>query len=178
MVKNNNKGSLQNYAMHFGTYMGLFWIFKFIFFPLGLHYPTTILLMIFFVLTLSVPFIGYYFARNYRDKVCGGVISFMNVWIFLLLMYLFAAILTAVAHYIYFRYIDNNFIINTYLDQINIIKKSKLLPKDYFSQANLMADEFKTLSPIKITLQIISQNVFFGNILALITSLFVMKRSK
>lgn len=31
-------------------------------------------------------------------------------------MYLFASILTALAHYVYFRFIDQGYLLNTYLD--------------------------------------------------------------
>ena len=50
--------------MHFGTYMGVYWILKFILFPLGLSIP--FLLFLFFGLTLGVTFMGYYYARTYR----------------------------------------------------------------------------------------------------------------
>lgn len=67
--------------MHFGTYMGVYWILKFILFPLGLSIP--FLLFLFFGLTLGVPFMGYYYARTYRDKVCGGSIRFLQAWVFI-----------------------------------------------------------------------------------------------
>ena len=79
--------------MHFGTYMGVYWILKFILFPLGLSIP--FLLFLFFGLTLGVPFMGYYYARTYRDKVCGGSIRFLQAWVFIVFMYMFAALLTA-----------------------------------------------------------------------------------
>lgn len=60
--------------MHFGTYMGIYWILKFILFPLGFHIP--FLSLLFVILTLSVPFIGYHYAKMYRDKICGGVSIF------------------------------------------------------------------------------------------------------
>ena len=60
--------------MHFGTYMGIYWILKFILFPLGFHIP--FLSLLFVILTLSVPFIGYHYAKMYRDKICGGSIQF------------------------------------------------------------------------------------------------------
>lgn len=34
-----NRGYMQRYAMLFGTYMGGFWILKFILFPVGLSVP-------------------------------------------------------------------------------------------------------------------------------------------
>ena len=70
-----NRGYMQRYAMLFGTYMGGFWILKFILFPVGLSVP--FLLFLFMGLTLCVPFMGYYYARMYRNQVCGGGISFL-----------------------------------------------------------------------------------------------------
>lgn len=106
-----NRGYTQRYAMLFGTYMGGFWILKFILFPVGLSVP--FLLFLFMGLTLCVPFMGYYYARMYRNQVCGGGISFLHAWIFTVFMYMFAALLAAVAHYIYFRFIDHGYVINT-----------------------------------------------------------------
>lgn len=62
-----NRGYMQRYAMLFGTYMGGFWILKFILFPVGLSVP--FLLFLFMGLTLCVPFMGYYYARMYRNQV-------------------------------------------------------------------------------------------------------------
>lgn len=148
-----NRGYMQRYAMLFGTYMGGFWILKFILFPVGLSVP--FLLFLFMGLTLCVPFMGYYYARMYRNQVCGGGISFLHAWIFTVFMYMFAALLAAVAHYIYFRFIDHGYVINT---------------------CETMVDTL--LSPIDITLQMISSNVFWGSILAFPTALFVMRRKK
>ena len=106
-----NRGYMQRYAMLFGTYMGGFWILKFILFPVGLSVP--FLLFLFMGLTLCVPFMGYYYARMYRNQVCGGGISFLHAWVFTVFMYMFAALLAAVAHYIYFRFIDHGYVINT-----------------------------------------------------------------
>jgi phosphoglycerol transferase MdoB-like AlkP superfamily enzyme len=172
----NSRNSFQYYAMLFGTYLGIYWILKFPLFPLGLRYP--IFMLVFIALTLAVPFVAYYYARIFREKVCGGDIRFINAWLFLLLVYLFASILTAVAHYVYFRYVDNGFILNTYSSLINNIKDNPIFPKGYLDQAKLMIEQTRSLTPIKITLQLISQNIFYGNLLALITAFFVMKRQK
>ena len=47
-----NRGYMQRYAMLFGTYMGGFWILKFILFPVGLSVP--FLLFLFMGLTLCM----------------------------------------------------------------------------------------------------------------------------
>lgn len=171
----DNKGYLQRYAMLFGTYLGGFWILKFILFPLGLNVP--FLFFLFAGLTLCVPFMAYYYVRLYRNHVCGGTISFLHAWIFTVFMYMFAALLTAAAHYIYFRYIDQGFVLNTYEGMLNGLEREALPGMDiYIEQLKSSLSVIRTLTPIEITMQLMSQNVFYGSLFAIPTALFVMKR--
>lgn len=169
--------TLQEHAMRFGTYMGLFWIFKFIFLPTGFSVPSFHLL--FLALTAFVPVLGFLYIRRYRDMYCGGTIPFLKAFFFTVLMYLFASLLTAVAHYIYFRFIDNGYLINAYITQLESMKTS-------------VSDEMKTtieqfvdtlgvissLSPLEFTFQLLSQNFFCGLLLAFPSALFTMKHKK
>ena len=170
-----NRINLQRYAMHFGTYMGIYWIAKFVLFPMGLS--NSLLLLLFFILTMAVPFVGYYYARSFRDKICGGSITFMQSWIFMVFMYLFAALLVAVAHYIYFRYIDNGYVMDAYA---NIFEQAKSVPgfsemmEQY--QYKEVIDMIRSMSAIEITMQLLSQNMLYCSILALITAPFVTKK--
>lgn len=170
-----NKGYLQRYAMLFGTYLGGFWILKFILFPLGITVP--FLFSIFIGLTLCVPFMAYYYVRMYRNVVCGGTISFLHAWIFTVFMYMFAALLTAVAHYVYFRFIDQGFVLNTYESLLNSLTSHTIPGMDaYVEQFKEIISAMRSLSPTDITMQLMSQNVFYGSLLAIPTALFVMKR--
>lgn len=172
-----NRGYTQRYAMLFGTYMGGFWILKFILFPVGLSVP--FLLFLFMGLTLCVSFMGYYYARMYRNQVCGGGISFLHAWIFTVFMYMFAALLAAVAHYIYFRFIDHGYVINTCETMVDTLAQSNMPGMDsYIATYQEALETARLLSPIDITLQMISSNVFWGSILAFPTALFVMRRKK
>lgn len=169
-----NRGYMQRYAMLFGTYMGGFWILKFILFPVGLSVP--FLLFLFMGLTLCVPFMGYYYARMYRNQVCGGGISFLHAWVFTVFMYMFAALLAAVAHYIYFRFIDHGYVINTCETMVDTLAQSNMPGMDsYIATYQEALETARLLSPIDITLQMISSNVFWGSILAFPTALFVME---
>ena len=62
----NYKPTLQECAMRYGTGMGLLWAFKFMLFPLGLRIP--FLQLLFIVLTIGVPFLGYIFRITYLPK--------------------------------------------------------------------------------------------------------------
>ena len=150
---------------------------KFILFPVGLSVP--FLLFLFMGLTLCVPFMGYSYARMYRNQVCGGGISFLHAWIFTVFMYMFAALLAAVAHYIYFRFIDHGYVINTCETMVDTLAQSNMPEMDsYIATYQEALETARLLSPIDITLQMISSNVFWGSILAFPTALFVMRRKK
>lgn len=172
-----NKNSLQKYAMQFGTYMGIFWIFKFILFPLGITIP--FLQLLFLILTIAVPFLGYYYVRMFRNKICGGSISFMQAWIFTIFMYMFAALLVAVAHYIYFRFIDHGFLYSSVQNALQEVGALKINgTEDVLKQYEEALNIINSFTPIELTMQLISQNVMFGSIIAIPTALFVMKKKK
>lgn len=163
--------------MLFGTYMGIFWVMKFILFPLGLTIP--FLLFLFAGLTLGVPFMGYYYARTYRNRVCGGSISFLHAWVFTVFMYMFASLLTAAAHYVYFQFLDHGYVVNTVEAMVDTVAQSNLPGMEsYIATYREALDAARSISPIEIAMQMVSSNVTWGAILALPTALFVMKRPK
>lgn len=173
----NYKPTLQECAMRYGTGMGLLWAFKFMLFPLGLRIP--FLQLLFIVLTLGVPFLGYLFAKRYRERYCEGSIHFTRAFLFIVFMYMFASLFVAMVHYLYFRYMDDGFVINTYRqmwDQIKGSATAELMPalQQYDEAFNLIA----ALTPLELTFQLISNNVFMGMLMAIPTALLVMRKKK
>ncbi|KAA6321670.1 hypothetical protein EZS27_028705 [termite gut metagenome] len=173
MITNNKGVSLQKCAMQLGTYMGIYWIAKFFLIPLGFTYQ--FLFFLFAGLTIAVPFMGYYYVRIFRDKICGGKIKFLQAWAFMIFMYMFAALLTAVAHYVYFRYIDNGFILNSYVEILDNNLSNIPGLEGYFAQVKESVEYMRSMTPIELTMQLMSQNVFYCGILAFITALFVKR---
>lgn len=172
-----NKSTFQEYAMRYGTAMGIFWACKFVLFPLGMSMP--LLLIFFFILTLSVPILGYLFVRKYREQQCEGVLNFSRAYIFTIFMYMFASLFVAVIHYLYFRYMDNGMIVNTYqgmIDQMNAVATGDM--KESLEQFRTALDVVSSLTPLEITLQLLTQNVFYCTILAIPTGLLVMRNKK
>lgn len=176
---NENKNTLQQDAMRYGTWMGIFWTLKFALFPMGMTAP--LLLVAFFLLTIiGVPVLGVRFARQYRDNECHGAISFSRAFLFTAFMYMFAALFATIVHYIYFRYMDNGLIVGTYQDMLTQMAavattddmKASL---DQFQQA---LDLIAQLSPLEISIQLITQNIFYCTMLALPTALLVKRSPK
>jgi hypothetical protein len=173
-----NRSFMNKYAMQYGTYMGIFWIIKFTLFPLGLSVP--FLEFFFLILTLLVPFVGYYFTKMYRDRICGGFINFGHAWVFATFMYMFSALLTAVGHFVYFRFMDHGFIVTSYLDMLHAAGKNQAVTAGLGSSLKQFEETINALGnlrPIEITIQLLSQNVIYGSLLALPTALFVKKRA-
>ena len=170
----DKKPTLQESAMRYGTLMGIFWTLKFVLFPMGMQSP--LLLMAFFLLTLIVPVAGFFLVRQYRDRECGGVLNFSRAFLFTSFMYLFAALFATIAHYVYFRYIDGGLIVNTYQDMITqmeaIATADMKASLDQFQQA---LDIIAALSPLEISIQLITQNVFYCTLIALPTALLVKR---
>lgn len=167
--------SVRQYAMRFGIILGLFWIIKFTLLPMGLTNP--FLELLFIVLTILVPYITWRFTRMYRDNVYKGSISFLKAWQFCLLTYFFASLLTALAHFIYFQYIDNGYIVNTYRETLQSFSAVPEM-SGLVSQMNLALDAMSQISARDMVLQLFIQNIFCGNIIAIITALFVSINSK
>ena len=65
-------------------------------------------------------------------KYVGGGISFLHAWVFTVFMYMFAALLAAVAHYIYFRFIDHGYVINTCETMVDTLAQSNMPGMDSY----------------------------------------------
>lgn len=172
------KNQLYRYAMQYGTCMGLYWIIKFGMLALGPHIP--FFFFAFFVLTLGVPFLGYYYARLYRDRVNGGYMSFAHAWLFTFQHFLYASLLVSIVHYLYFRFVGQEILLD-YYDQTLI---APLLQSQQADEAEL-ARQLQTLiaqykqvmpSPIQLVMQQLAQNAFYGSLLALPIALFVRRQ--
>jgi hypothetical protein len=92
---------------------------------------------------------------------------------------MFASLLVAVIHYLYFRYMDNGLIVNTYqgmIDQMTAISTEEM--KVSLDQFRTALDVISSLTPLEITMQLLTQNVFYCTILAIPTALLVMRNKK
>ena len=174
-----DRRNLQKVSMAAGTIMGVYWILKFILFPLGMSMP--LFMLVFGVLTIFVPFVGYHLVSLYRDKYSNndGNIGFIHAFTFCLFMYMYASLLTSVGHLIYFQFIDHGFVLEKLTDMLETVKESPLPGMDsYVEQYQLAIDTYALLNPVDITLQLVSQNMFYGLLMALPTALIAKRKRK
>lgn len=164
------------YARVYGLYMGIFWAVKFVFFPLGFSYP--VFIFIFLLLTIMVPFVGAWFVKKIRDGVLDGRLGFWQAFLLSTNIYMYASLIAAIVHFIYFRFIDNGFILNSYLESVNqrqeLLGSGEAAANIEMLKANV--ELMGTLSPIQIVFSLLSNNVVFGLFISLLAAVFLKRR--
>lgn len=174
-----------SYAMNFGAVVGLYYIGKFCLFPLSLYSMMAALL--FLGLTAVVPFLIYRLVKRYRNLYCGGVIDFSRAFAFSMLIMAFGSLLVAAAHYIYFAFIDNGAMIGAVVQSIEQLQAVDLSTLEganaesiaqfdqYIEVMQQTVAQLQAMSPIDITMGMLSNNVSWGVILSLPIALIVKK---
>lgn len=174
-------------AMNMGAVVGVYYIGKFCLFPLSLH--STLAALLFLGLTLMVPFLVYRLVRLYRDRYLGGSIEFARALAFTLLIMGFGSLLAAAAHYIYFAYIDGGAMVGALEDSIGQLTAIDLGTlegvegsEDALAQWNqyiemmcTTATQLRAMTPIEMTMGMLSNNASWAIAVALPTALFVRK---
>lgn len=170
MEKHSSSGQITNHAMTYGTHMGIYWIAKFMLIPFIFSVPFTSLL--FMGLTIGVPFLGYHFVQQYRRRQCpDGQLSFTGAWTFCMLMYFFASLLTSIAHYIFFRYIDQGELLSTYTTILDDLANANATLATSLNANKQALDQIRSMTPIELTIQLLLNNLFYGMLMALPTAL-------
>lgn len=171
-----SKMTIGAYARVYGLYMGIFWAVKFVFFPLGFSYP--VFSFIFLLLTIMVPFVGAWFVKKIRDGVLDGRLGFWQAFLLSTNIYMYASLIAAIVHFVYFRFIDNGFILNSYLESVNqmqeLLGSGEAAANIEMLKANV--ELMGTLSPIQIVFSLLSNNVVFGLFISLLAAVFLKRR--
>lgn len=185
--KNQEQPTMIQCAMNLGAVLGLYYIGKFCLFPLSLH--STFAALLFLGLTLMVPFLVYRLTKLYRDRYSGGCIDFSRAFVFVLLTMGFGSLLAAAAHYIYFAYIDGGAIVEALeqsISQLTAIDLSTLEDaegtetaiaqfNEYIELMRTTVTQLQAMTPIEMTMGMLSNNVSWAIVVALPVALFAKR---
>ena len=160
-------------AMHYGTLLGILWIISFAVYVASLSIPE--LSLLFLILFIISPIYAGFLGIRYRKQECENKLSFLNSWAFMIITYLCASMLSAIACYIYFYYLDNGAMISAFKEQIEIYLAMDL-GEEMEQAMNNTYEILSQLTASDITIQYFTSNVFIASLLAPITSLFVFKK--
>ena len=165
--------AMRSASMNLGTVLGVYYILKFCLFPLS--FSNAFAGLLFIVLTVLVPVVAYRLMKRYRrSSPETGQMTFGQAWSFALRLFFFASLLAAVAHFVYFSFIDNGMLlqaINDNLDQMSNLQVEGVTDQlTWQKQLEMFRESFDSvaaLSPIQMTMELFVNNLFWGCILAL-----------
>lgn len=177
MTPHQDIEQMQAFSRVDGVWVALFWTASFACFVGTFTYPS---------LAMSVLLIGavsLVFAalrvRRYRDQVRDGELSFRRGFLYSMLIYLHAALLFAMAQYVYFRFLDNGFIAN-YRDLVSTDDFKQMAQGFGMSEIDwkVVMENLASLRPIDLALQFFTTNVFMGFFISLPVALIMMRTSR
>lgn len=170
-----------NYALPFGIYQ----IAGLLCFVNGFTHSNAMLGFMF--VFVSTPFVAYYFVLRFRSRACEGVLPLGRGYMFSLLLYFYAALLLALAVYLYFEFVDGGRFFAGYVQYLDSPEVKRLFANGGMEQmfGGLSLKEMKTvaetleeLSSVAVAANILDFNIFAGLLLSLPTALLAMIRPK
>jgi hypothetical protein len=162
-----NKDQLLKSAMFYGLLLGMFWVIKYVFFIWGITHPT--MGVVYWILTSLTIIFAYVFTKVYKILI-GGMIGFFHAWQFGILLYFFASLIVSLMHYVFYRYLAPP----DYID--NLMNVAVDIVKELNPQAEEALNQMPVLTPIRLTLQEILANVFYGIILSMPTAALLCRK--
>lgn len=131
-----------------------------------------------YVVMSAIIVLMYRMARKFRDQEMGGFIKYWQVFNFVVLTFLFAAIISAVFKMIYTQFIDRDFLSRIFEESMRQMEQNRSL----FERFNVNMDDSyyeqleRQLRPASYAMQTIWVNILAGSILGLIIGGIVMRK--
>ena len=166
------QSKVYNAAMWHGLILAIDLVIRFFFMVSSAN--STILNLLFIFITIGVPFVAYYLGKDFKKKT-NEELTYRNFYSHGFFMFFFASLILAAVEYVYYGFINTEFITeqyNTLLQNIEILKQT--MPDA--SQIEEIVNE----SPIPTASQMAMQNVwmysFAGIIISLINAYILNKK--
>jgi hypothetical protein len=163
------KKDKMQHAMNYAAILGVYLLIKFY---ISVFSKENMLMMsVAFALTLFVPFIIYTIQKKYRDENCNGYIEYADAFRYGIYLFFYASLILALGQFIYYRYINLNFLADSFKETTDRLKSlgmgDKMIEK---------ATKEGVPSAIATTFEGILLNTFVGIIISSITSYFIKKK--
>ena len=154
------------HAMYFGLMLGV--VFALNFFFSTLHNGWFVLLMLF--VTFTIPYLVYRLTVDCRDRVSGGVISYGAALWYGTQLFFYAALISAVFKFIYFKFLNPDYLPNMINESLKILDELNML------SGELTEEQVRQLlTPLYVTMQYIWMDVIMGVLVSLVTAAFAKK---
>ena len=173
MSAETENNSFYNQAMRGGTLLGLLWIAMYASCVASFGSPA--FSFVFISLCIASPFYAGYIAKGYRQRECNGVLPFSKAFTFIFVMYLCASLLSAVAHFVYFQFIDKGFIMQLLVETSNMMKENQTQFGELATEFEKTVEQFQAMGTKGIVFNMLTSNIMNGILLSAIIALFVKR---
>ena len=110
-----------------------------------------------------IIYLSYRFTINYRNLDCEGAISYRHALAYVILLFLFAALISAIVKYLFFQYLNPDFLPELMNKSIEIMEQvMPSVPEETYDNMDTM------MSPINYSLMVTWVNVILGFFVGLI----------
>lgn len=116
-MRSNN---IWNSTMQNGLIMGIFFSASFLFSVSGI----SILGFLSFLLPAIILIFAYKFLIRYRDRDCGGAITYGHGLSYIILLFFFASVISAAVKFVYLRFINPEFLQETMGQSMLIVEQT------------------------------------------------------
>ena len=166
------KKTLTLCAMQYGVYLGLYFIVEFAFVIGSMHSNAANFMST--ALLVATPAMIYLLMRHYVRQE-GNSSRFVVLWLLGIYIFFFASLISGLAQYIYFQYIDPDWIPSFVEQQLQVLEAmGAQSPEmaDFADTARAAIDNGASFEPIDVVFMMIWSNVFFGSLLSIVVAFF------
>lgn len=149
-----------------GLIMGALFSVNFLFSISGI----SILALLSYLIAILIVFVMYRMSVNFRDREYNGTIKYSEAFFYVLLTFFYAALISSIVKYIYFKYINPSYLDFMFDQTIQALKvfKWNIKSTDIENMRNM-------LKPASVSLQYIWMNLILGAIVGAIMAAIVKK---
>ena len=165
---------LKAFARIDGAMLAVLWVASFACYIAGIANPMYGMLAM--CLMIATPFFVGRRLVKFRDEGLGGAISLGRGWGYSVYVFFYAAILLALAQYVYFAYIDHGYLMQSFTHALQM-PEAKQMIEQYGMQQTLQESlaEMSRLRPIDYALNVLTVNIMVGIVLGLPIAVFIKK---
>lgn len=167
---------LKAFARVDGAMLAVLWVASFVCCIVGLRTP--LYSMVALGLMVATPFFVGRRLMKFRDFGLGGIISFARGWGYSVYVFFYAAVLLALAQYVYFAYIDQGYMVQTF-SKLLASPEARQLAQQYGIQETLKEglEQFGQMRPIDYALNVLTVNIMAGMLLGMPIAAMLQRRS-
>lgn len=138
-------------------------------FLLSTSKSSPLIFITYFIAALIVSML-YRFSIKFRDDECEGVITYGRAFSYIILLFFYAALISTVVKYFFFRFINPGYLETMFQDTMKMMETLK------FQMTSAEIDQTESMfKPLSFSLLYIWSNIIMGTLVGLVMAAFVKK---